>query len=127
MEKKKLEFLKAPIIATVVVARLMPGIPTYSNRFMFFFAVVVPFIPLFKFAEKFENETVFIALFCYFLFYLISNVLLLQGIKGIGKQWSKEEYNQLKPDQITFPFILVLLINASVHFTLFYIISKWIT
>ena len=114
-------------MATVVVARLMSGIPTYSNRFMFFIAVVLPFIPIFKFAEKVEHETIFITAFCYFLFYLISNILLLQGIKRIGKQWSKEEYNQLKPDQITFPFILVLLINASVHFTLFYFISKWIT
>tara|TARA_B100000575_G_C22957038_1_gene553210 strand:- start:440 stop:823 length:384 start_codon:yes stop_codon:yes gene_type:complete len=127
MEKKKLEFLKAPIMATVVVARLMPGIPTYSNRFMFFLAVVLPFIPIFKFAEKFENETMLIAVFCYFLFYLVSNILLTQGIKKIGKQWSAEEYNLLKPDQITFPFILVLIVNAGVHFILFYLISKCFT
>lgn len=127
MEKKKLEFLKAPIMATVVVARLMPGIPTYSNRFMFFLAVVLPFIPIFKLAEKFENETMLIAVFCYFLFYLVSNILLTQGIKKIGKQWSAEEYNLLKPDQITFPFILVLIVNAGVHFTLFYLISKCFT
>ena len=127
MEKKKLEFLKAPIMATVVVARLMPGIPTYSNRFMFFLAVVLPFIPIFKFAEKFENETMLIAVFCYFIFYLVSNILLTQGIKKIGKQWSAEEYNLLKPDQITFPFILVLIVNAGVHFILFYLISKCFT
>ena len=127
MEEKKLEFLKAPIMATVVVARLMPGIPTYSNRFMFFLAVVLPFIPIFKFAEKFENETMLIAVFCYFIFYLVSNILLTQGIKKIGKQWSAEEYNLLKPDQITFPFILVLIVNAGVHFTLFYLISKCFT
>tara|TARA_B100000963_G_C22599563_1_gene659581 strand:+ start:91 stop:474 length:384 start_codon:yes stop_codon:yes gene_type:complete len=127
MEKKKLEFLKAPIMATVVVARLMPGIPTYSNRFMFFLAVVLPFIPIFKFAEKFETETMLIAVFCYFIFYLVSNILLTQGIKKIGKQWSAEEYNLLKPDQITFPFILVLIVNAGVHFTLFYLISKCFT
>tara|TARA_Y100001978_G_scaffold199292_1_gene213349 strand:+ start:36 stop:419 length:384 start_codon:yes stop_codon:yes gene_type:complete len=127
MEKKKLEFLKAPIMATVVVARLMPGIPTYSNRFMFFLAVVLPFIPIFKFAEKFENETMLIAVFCYFIFYLVSNILLTQGIKKIGKQWSAEEYNLLKPDQITFPFILVLIVNAGVHFTLFYLISNCFT
>lgn len=123
MEKKKLQFLKAPIMAIVIVARLMPGIPTYNNRFMFFIAVILPFIPIFKFAEKFENKTMLIAVFSYFLFYLISNILLIQGIKKIGKQWSTEEYNSLKPDQITFPFIFVLLVNTGMHFTLFYLLS----
>ncbi len=124
MGKKKLEFLKAPIMAIVIVARLMPGIPTYNNRFMFFIAVVLPFIPIIKFAEKFENKTMLVAVFSYFFFYLISNILLVQGIKKIGKQWSTEEYNSLKPDQITFPFIFVLLVNTGMHFTLFYLLSK---
>jgi len=124
MKKKKFAFFKAPIMAVVVVARLIPGIPTYNNRFIFYIAIVLPFIPIFNFASKLENETISNVVICYFLFYVISSVLFTHGIKKLGKQWSAEEYNSLKADQITFPFILVILVNASAHFGLFYFISS---
>lgn len=118
------ELFKAPIMATIKVTGLMPGIPTYNTRFLFYIAVILPFFPIYKYSETYEDESIIILVFVYFLFYLIFSILFTQIIKRIGKRWSEEEYERLKPDQITFPFILVMILNATFHFGLFFIISK---
>jgi predicted permease len=122
------ELFKAPIMAVVKVAGLMPGIPTYDNRFMFYFVVVVPFFPIYYYSESLSNckEHSAILLFSYFVFYLICNIALAYIAKKIGKRWDKKEYQKLKPDQITFPFILVLLLNATLHFCFFCLLTKMV-
>lgn len=107
-------------MATVIVFNMMPGIPTYTTRFLFYEVVVVPFLPIAKYVSTFENESSKKVAFCYFFFYLIFNFLFIRWLKKNGQQWCLEAYKSLKIDQITFPFILVLLVNASVHFVLFY-------
>lgn len=127
MSNNKWELLKAPIMAVVTVMRLMPGIPTYDTRILFYFAVVVPFLPIFNYASiLIDNDSVIIATFCYFLFYLLVNILITQQIKKLGKTWGESEYKALTQDQITFPFILVCLINATIHFGLYYSILNFL-
>lgn len=122
-KNKLVQFLKAPIMSIVIVARLMPGIPTYDTRILFYFAVIVPFIPIFKYAENFiANYSVVTTTILYFLFYLLSNILVTYQVKKIGKTWKESEYRLLTVDQITFPFILVCLINSLFHFGLYYLI-----
>lgn len=118
------EIFKAPIMATVKVTGMMPGIPTYDTRILFFVAVVLPFFPIYKFSETFKDDSIFILLFIYVIFYLIFNIVLTQLIKKIGRRWSKEEYENLKPDQITFPFILVMFLNSTFHFGIYYLLTK---
>jgi len=118
------EIFKAPIMATIKVTGMMPGIPTYDTRILFFVAVILPFFPLYKYSESYDDESVLIVLFVYFFFYLIFNVVLIHFIKKIGKRWSKDEYKNLKQDQVTFPFILVMIINSSFHFGIFYLVTK---
>jgi len=124
MEKKKLEIFKAPIMSIVVVSGLVPGIPTYNNRFIFYIGVILPFLPIFKYASSNDDSDIsLIAAFCYFLFYIVFTIIVVQKIKKIGSQWNKKEYDSLKPDMITFPFILVMLVNSGLHFLVFYLIS----
>jgi hypothetical protein len=118
------ENFKAPIMATIKVTGMMPGMPTYNTRFIFFIIVILPFIPIYKYSQKFKDESIIILLFFYFIFYLIFCITLTQLIKKIGKRWSESEYENLKPDQITFPFILVMIINSTFHFGIFYLLTK---
>ena len=118
------ELLKAPILATVKFTGLMPGIPSYSTRILLFISVILPFLPIYKFAETFEDETIYIFMCGYFLFYLIVCIVFTQQIKRIGKRWPKEEYENLTSDQITFPFMLVMIVNATGHFCLFYVLTS---
>ena len=125
-EKKKLAFLKGPLMATNVVLGLIPGFPTYNTRFIIYFVVIVPFLPIIKYASTFENVDVLVFTFFYFFIYIFINIIIVQYIRKIGSQWSTEEYNTLKPDQVTFPFIIVLIFNLLIHFTIYYIILKFI-
>lgn len=118
------EIFKAPIMATVKVVGLMPGVPTFNTRIIFYIAVILPFLPIYKYAETYKDDSLLFVLAGYFIFYLIFNIVITQFIKKIGKRWSKKEYEQLKYDQITFPFILVMILSASFHFGLFCLITK---
>ena len=126
MEKKKFELFKAPIMAIVVItnSKLMPGDRAHSYRFLFLIALAIPFFPIYKYASTLKNSSVLFVLFGYLIFYLISTVVITQKIRKIGAQWSTEEYQALKSDQITFPFILAILANASIHFLLLYLILQ---
>lgn len=65
-------------MATNIVLRLIPGIPTYNTRFIIYFAVIVPFLPIIKYASTFENEDVLIFTFFYFFIYIFTNIILGQ-------------------------------------------------
>lgn len=120
------EVFKAPIMAIVKVAGLMPGIPTYNNRFLFYIILIVPFFPIYKYWESLNQngDSFGILLFGYFLFYLICSIFFTHGAKKIGKRWYIKEYEELKPDQIIFPFILVVVVNATLHFGVLYFLTK---
>jgi hypothetical protein len=119
------DFFKVPIMATIKVTGMMTGIPQINTKFLYFVVVILPFIPIYKYASTFDDEFSIILVFFYFLFYLVSNIFFTKFIKKIGKRWSKEEYDNIKSDQITFPFILVLLLNTLFHFGFFLLISKF--
>ena len=123
MSNNKWEPLKAIIMAVIVVLKLMPGVPTFDTRLMFYAAIIVPYLPIIKYSATFENKTIAVITFVYFIFYLVTNIVLTQLIKKIGYRWNKEEYAFLKPDQVTLPFILVIVINAGIHFTVYYLIT----
>ncbi|MDF1674363.1 MAG: hypothetical protein P1U44_01510 [Vicingaceae bacterium] len=120
------ELFKRPIMAIIIITKLMPGIPTFDTRLLFYAAVIIPFLPIIKYTSTFENKAIAVITIPYFIFYLISNIILSQIVKKIGSKWSPEEYNALKPDQITFPFILVIIINAGIHFSIFYLITNYL-
>ena len=113
-------------MAVISVAGLMPGFLTYDTRIIFYVAVVLPFLPIYFYTETLMHDSVFSVLPVYFIFYLIFTVVMTQFIKKIGKRWSKEEYEKLKPDQITFPFIVVTLVNSVLHFGIYYLLIQTI-
>lgn len=121
-----MEILKVSIMATIKVIGLTPGLPTYNNRFLFFIAVILPFIPIYKYSETIDEKSISLVLLFYLVFYLMLNLILIRFIKKVGKRWSEDEYKNLRPDQITFPFILVMMINTLFHFGLFYLTVKMI-
>ena len=86
---------------------------------------ILPYAPIFIYVSKVEDvSSIMLAVF-YMFFYLIITVILGTQIRKLAKQWPDKEYEKLNSDQITFPFILVLLLNASLHFTIFYSIIKF--
>lgn len=119
------ELFKRPIMSIIIINRLMPGVPTYDTRLLFYAAVIIPFIPIIKYSSTFENKAIAVITIPYFIFYLISNIILSQIAKKIGRRWNSEEYLALKPDQITFPFILVIIINGGLHLSIFYLITNY--
>lgn len=114
-------------MATCKVFGLYSGLPTYGMQsFFMWICFGLPFIPIFKFSS-YENNHVHPMLgVIYFVLYLIQTFILGRYIAKIGRQWTQKEYDKLKSDQITFPFIFALGMHALFHFVLFVAINKMV-
>lgn len=86
---------------------------------------ILPYAPIFLYVDRLDDKSIIVYAFIYFLFYLFLTIFLGFKIRKLAKQWSEEEYEKLNSDQVTFPFILVLMVNAVIHFTIFYNILNW--
>ena len=84
-----MEIFKAPIMSIVIVSVLVSSIPTYNNRFIFYIGVILFFLPIFKYvSSNDESDISVIAAFCYFLFYIVFAIIVVQKIK---KNWITAE------------------------------------
>lgn len=112
-------------MATVKMLGMYTGLPTYGMRSLLIWVCFgLPFLPIFQFASNPDNEVPVQLLPIYFPLYLIQTFLLGKYISRIGRQWSLKEYNQLKTDQVTFPFIFALGMHSFFHFILFASINE---
>ncbi|WP_159038328.1 hypothetical protein [Brumimicrobium mesophilum] len=125
MDKRKIEFFKAPIMAVEYMLRSLSWSGLYEGRVKYLLFFILPYAPILIYVYKVENQNGELFAIFYMFFYLILTVILGTQIRKLAKQWPEKEYKKLNPDQVTFPFILILLLNASLHFTIFYYLIKF--
>lgn len=97
----------------------------YEGRVKYLLFFILPYAPILIYVYKVENQNGELFAIFYMFFYLILTVILGTQIRKLAKQWPEKEYKKLNSDQVTFPFILILLLNASLHFTIFYYLIKF--
>lgn len=93
-----------------------------QGRIKYGLIFILPFSPVFIYVNSLEDSSIIAYALAYFIFYIIFTVILGTQIRKIAKQWPDREYKSLNSDQVTFPFILVLMANAALHFTIFYVV-----
>lgn len=118
--KKIIHLLKLPIMAIASTMKLIPIAPKYDSGLMLYVAFIIPFSPIIIYTLSINNEEVLIWMMFYFFFYLIANIVIGQIIKKVVKKWTRKEFQSLSIDNVTFLSILLLAINAGLHFGLFY-------
>ena len=96
-----------------------------QGRIKYGLIFILPFSPVFIYVNSLEDSSIIAYALAYFIFYIIFTVILGTQIRKIARQWPEEEYKKLTSDQVTFPFILLLMVNSAFHFTIFYYILKW--
>ncbi len=112
-------------MATVKALGMYSGLPTYGMQsFFMWICFGLPFIPIFKYSSIVDNLVPPMLVVIYFILYLIQTFILGRYIAKIGRQWKRKEYDKLKSDQITFPFIFTLGMHALFHFILFSSINQ---
>src|SRR5690554_6031954 len=96
-----------------------------QGRIKYGLIFILPFSPVFIYVNSLEDSSIIAYALAYFIFYIIFTVILGTQIRKIARQWPEEEYKKLTSDQVTFPFILLLMVNSAFHFSIFYYILKW--
>ncbi|HLV42058.1 MAG TPA: hypothetical protein VKY37_07255 [Brumimicrobium sp.] len=128
MEKSILNVFKRPFMAITIVSSNMVSANFEVNRFLFYPLFILPLLPIYKYASSFEDDTVLVIFGFYLIFYTILSIVLIGIIQQVStRRWSDKEFRALKADQITFPLILIQLINSFSHFIIFYSLLKIIT
>ncbi|RFC53606.1 hypothetical protein [Brumimicrobium aurantiacum] len=122
IDKKKFEFFKAPIMALEYIMRSLSWNSIHQGRAKYGLIFFLPFVPIFIYVNNLEDSSIIIYAFVYFIFYLILTIIVGTQIRKIARQWPDKEYKKLTSDQVTFPFILLLLVNAALHFTIYYVV-----
>jgi len=95
-----------------------------QGRIKYGLIFILPFSPVFIYVNSLEDSSIIAYALAYFIFYIIFTVILGTQIRKIAKQWPDEEYEKLNSDQVTFPLILVLLMNSALHLAAFYVLIK---
>lgn len=95
-----------------------------QGRIKYGLIFILPFSPVFLYVASLADEMFYLPAFVYFIFYIIFTVILGTQIRKIAKQWPDEEYEKLNSDQVTFPLILILLMNSALHLAVFYVLIK---
>src|SRR5690554_6599873 len=124
IDKKKFEFFKAPIMALEYMLRKFSWNSLDQGRIKYGLIFILPFSPVFIYVNSLEDSSIIAYALAYFIFYIIFTVILGTQIRKIAKQWPAEEYEKLNSDQVTFPLILVLLMNSALHLAAFYVLIK---
>lgn|SRR5690554_6179267 len=124
IDKKKFEFFKAPIMALEYMLRKFSWNSLDQGRIKYGLIFILPFSPVFIYVNSLEDSSIIAYALAYFIFYIIFTVILGTQIRKIAKQWPDEEYEKLNSDQVTFPLILVLLMNSALHLAAFYVLIK---
>ena len=122
-KKKKFALFKVPIMAVNKMFGVYSGMPTYGMKSLLVWVFFgLPFLPIFKSYLPPEDEITNALLVIYFPLYILQTFFLGRYISKLGRQWTIKEYEQLKTDQVTFPFLFVLGVHCVFHFMLFSLI-----
>lgn len=121
----KHERFKKPIMATVKVLGLYPGVPSYSSGvILMWLCFGLPFCPIYIYATNLANDVPLKLLLFYFPLYVIQTIFLGKFIVKTGNQWSTEEYKNLTSDQVVFPFIFTLGMHGLFQLILFLVFKN---